>query len=651
MIGGDPQPVFDERLLNAPTSPCRFDHGAKERRDPTVSCRQGRVVVIGAGLEGGAADELPGRRRLYCDAAGVTNDPQAEFDLFVAHLSGGGEVAGRDLRPPATGGFVGWIDDRELDARGRGRRAIRGTSLEIADEEVEESPWHESSPRKGRQQRRSNLRGQFDAGFDAARSVELDQPVDRRGIVAVRVGGRVEPAADRGVDPGARRAAGEDSSEPRLGDLGDLADRAAQPVLLEANDGVERRRSPARVRVGIVFCSRGFRHRRIVRGARVGYVSRMPATTEIPRTDVSPSKPVVDARPAFREVEAIATNFKRRLSGVTSTLERVVPVQARDVRIAALGPGLSAALPKVRFRDLLGGWRRPATRPFRIWHARRNVEMLPAWLLRDLLRMRLKVVFTSASQRHHTAWSRFLISRMDAVIATSAKTAAYLRRESTVVRHGIDVEVFHPAQDKARAKRELGLPAALLDRRLVGCFGRVRRQKGTDVFVDAMLELLPSRPEVAAIVLGRATEAHRGFQQDLKRRVAAAGLADRIFFAGEVAPKETPAWYRVLDLFIAPQRWEGFGVTPLEAMASAVPVVATTVGAFEELVVDGETGSLVPPGEVTPMAEAAARWLDDPEALAKASLAARAHVAEAFSLESEAAGINAVYERLWREAR
>lgn len=375
----------------------------------------------------------------------------------------------------------------------------------------------------------------------------------------------------------------------------------------------------------------------------------MPVSIERSRAEASSPERAIATRPAFRDVEAIATNFKRRLSGVTSTLERVVPVQARNVRIAALGPGLTDALPKIGFLDLLGGWRRPATKPFRIWHARRNIEMLPAWLLRDLFRMRFKVVFTSASQRHHTAWSRFLIARMDAVIATSSKTAAYLRRESTVVRHGIDVEVFQPAEEKARAKRELGLPAPLLDRRLMGCFGRVRRQKGTDVFVDAMLALLPTRPDVAAVVLGRATEAHRGFQQDLKRRVAAAGLSDRVFFAGEVAPKETPAWYRVLDLFIAPQRWEGFGVTPLEAMASGVPVVATTVGAFEELVIDGETGSLIPPGEVAPMVEATARWIDDPAALAAASVAAREHVAKAFSLEAEAAGINAVYERVWRE--
>jgi mannosyltransferase len=353
--------------------------------------------------------------------------------------------------------------------------------------------------------------------------------------------------------------------------------------------------------------------------------------------------------PRMPDVEVIATNFKRRLSGVTSTLERVVPAQSAGVRIAALGPGLGPDVDKIRFRDLLDAWRPPPTRPFRIWHARRNIEMLPGWLLRDVLRMPLRVVFTSAAQRRHTAWTRFLISRMDAVIATSAKSAAYVRRESTVVRHGIDVATYRPASDKALAKRELGLPPAFRGRRLVGCFGRVRHQKGTDVFIDAMLEALPSRPDVAALVLGRTTEQHVGFERDLKRRIAQAKLEDRVLFAGEVPPPMN-AWYQVLDLFVAPSRWEGFGVTPLEAMACEVPVVATRAGAFEELLDDGVTGTLVPPGEVAPMREAIVRWLDDPTGAARAGAAGRTRVAEQFSLEREAAGINAVYEALWAAA-
>lgn len=340
--------------------------------------------------------------------------------------------------------------------------------------------------------------------------------------------------------------------------------------------------------------------------------------------------------------EVIAPNFKRRLSGVTTTLLRVVPVQAKYLRIAALGPVLPEETPQIRFGDLTRLGKAPEGRPFRIWHARRNVEMLGGLILRDWLRYRMKLVFTSASQRKHTSWSRFLIKRMDTVIATSPATASYLKRSSTVVMHGIDIDDFRPAQPGEA--RPSPLPAG---QRLVGCFGRVRAQKGTDVFVDAMIKVLPTRPDVIAVVLGRATTEHQGFLDELKARVASAGLADRILFPGEVGPQETAPWYRALDLFIAPQRWEGFGVTPLEAMASGVAVVATTVGAFPHLVAEGETGSLIPPGDIDAMAAAAARWLDDPKALEAAGQAGREKVTREFSLEAEARNINAVYERVW----
>src|SRR5690606_36056809 len=137
--------------------------------------------------------------------------------------------------------------------------------------------------------------------------------------------------------------------------------------------------------------------------------------------------------------------------------------------------------------------------PVRVWHARRNPEMLAGLILRDVLRAPLKLVFTSASQRDHTRWTRMLIRRMDEVIATSRKTAAYLEVPATVVMHGIDLDRFHPAPDRAQAARALGLDPARL---YAGCFGRVRRQKGTDLFVDAMIALLPRHPNWSAIVAG-----------------------------------------------------------------------------------------------------------------------------------------------------
>ncbi|CAN7403283.1 glycosyltransferase family 4 protein [Neorhizobium tomejilense] len=343
----------------------------------------------------------------------------------------------------------------------------------------------------------------------------------------------------------------------------------------------------------------------------------------------------------IRDVEVIAPNFKRRLSGVTSTIIQLVPVQrSLGQKVAALGPGLPADLPHIRYRDIFRLWSPPRGKRCRIWHARRNIEMLPAIFMRDVLRMPLKIVFTSASQRHHTGWTKWLVSKMDGVIATSGKTADYLAVKNTVVLHGIDTVRFSPPSDKGEAKRARGLDPA---QKIVGCFGRVRRQKGTDLFVDSMIRVLSERKDWSAIVAGRATGPHVDFEDGLKNKVAAAGLADRILFVGEHT--DINEWYRALDLFIAPQRWEGFGLTPLEAMATAVPVIATDVGAFPELLVTGdeETGVIIARDSVDAMAGAAEAFMDNEARRKAASARSRAHALENFSIEGEAKLLGNIY--------
>ena len=339
------------------------------------------------------------------------------------------------------------------------------------------------------------------------------------------------------------------------------------------------------------------------------------------------------------DIEVVAPNLKRRLSGVTATVVRLIPVQARMIGIVATGPGLPPALPHIPLA-------RAASLPrdrWRVWHARRNTEMALGLILRHLLRRRYRLLFTSAAQRRHTGFTRWLIRQQDALIATSPQAASYLERPATVILHGVDLSVFHPAPDRAALRATLGFAPEDI---VIGCFGRVRAQKGVDLLVEAALRLFPDRPRARLILSGRITSDNQAFADDLKARIAQAGLSDRIRFLGELPWEDVVRNYQALDLFAAPARWEGFGLTPLEAAACGVPTVAARVGAYETLIRDGETGSLVPRDDADALTAALARWLDDDAGRAAAGAAARAHVAQNHAIEGEARAIVAVYRKL-----
>lgn len=335
----------------------------------------------------------------------------------------------------------------------------------------------------------------------------------------------------------------------------------------------------------------------------------------------------------------IAPNLKRRLSGVTATVVRLIPVQARLIAIRATGPGLPPELPHIPL------WR-TATLPrdrWRVWHARRNTEMALGLILRRVLRRKYRLMFTSAAQRRHTGFTRWLIRQQDALVATTPQAAGYLERPAQVIMHGVDTDVFHPTDDRAKLRRQLGLDP---DAVLIGCFGRVREQKGVDLLVQAGLHLLPDRPRAQIVFTGRITPEHRGFADALQARIDAAGLHDRIRFLGELPWDRLVQHYQALDLFAAPARWEGFGLTPLEAMACGVPAIGSRVGAYEALIRDGRTGSIVETGDAASLTAALAHWLDDDAARAAAGQAARAHVEQDHSIQTEARALVQIYSDL-----
>ncbi|EJF86624.1 glycosyltransferase family 4 protein [Bartonella rattimassiliensis] len=348
-------------------------------------------------------------------------------------------------------------------------------------------------------------------------------------------------------------------------------------------------------------------------------------------------------RVSLEETEIIAPHFKRRLSGVTSTIIQLIPLQhEQGVLISTLGFGLPQSLPALAFRDLFRLWKGPKGKPFRIWHARRNIEMLCGIFLRDILKMKLKLIFTSASQRHHKPFTKWLIRRMDRVIASSTHTGAYLEVPHKVIMHGVDVRRFSPRQTLDDYFSSSGFPGKYA----VGCFGRVRYSKGTDLFVDAMIALLPHYPEWTALIAGRTTGQHYHFEKELRQKIAKAGLNDRIIFLGEIL--DTPLWYRRLSLYVAPSRTEGFGLTPLEAMASQIAVVTSDAGAYKELVVE-KTGTVVKAGDGSALTAAIEPYFADIEKTLAAGKKALTHVRTHFPLEKEAAEIENVYKELFAE--
>lgn len=342
--------------------------------------------------------------------------------------------------------------------------------------------------------------------------------------------------------------------------------------------------------------------------------------------------------------ELFVTNFNRNFTGVSATAANVVRVQrARyDLRLVGVElPDCPAPLPLRMARAL--AVRPPPGKPFAIWHVRRNTEMRAALWTRDVLRLPVRIVFTSAAIRRHSALPRWLISKMDAVVATSEEAAGFVPHVRAVVPHGVDIDRFHPAEDRAAAwaAQEAG------GSRAIATIGRIRPEKGTDLFVEAMLRLLPGHPGLIALVIGRAGGKHEAFQRGLEAKVAAAGLAERIRFTGEAPAARLPEVLRSLSLVCQMPRYEGYGMVPLEAMASGVPFVAAQAGHYRAFSAEGRCGLVVPQEDVAGAAQAMDALLREPARLAAMSVAAREVAAAQFSAAREADGIGAVYEALW----
>jgi mannosyltransferase len=349
----------------------------------------------------------------------------------------------------------------------------------------------------------------------------------------------------------------------------------------------------------------------------------------------------------MNEIEVIITNIKKRYTGVSGTVNALLPIQSKVRKLALVGNALPNGIPAIGFWHAVAICKQPVPQKkrFRIWHVRRDPEMIRAIFARDVLRLPIKLVFTSAAKHQHGKFASWLISKMDAVISTTDEAASFVPNTTKVIAHGVDIRRFVPPVNKMTAWQTAGLPG----KHGIGVFGRVRDDKGSDIFVHALMKLLPHHPDFTAVILGLCQPQHRTFKEKLQREIEAAGLSKRLLFLGEIPADQIGIWYQRTLITVACPRYEPFGLTVLEGMACECAVVASRTGAFESIIIEGQTGKLVPTSDVQSLVNALEPLMLNPELALAMGKAGRQRVIDSYSVEREAAAIDAVYESLWAQ--
>lgn len=213
-----------------------------------------------------------------------------------------------------------------------------------------------------------------------------------------------------------------------------------------------------------------------------------------------------------------------------------------------------------------------------------------------------------------------------------------------VVHNGLDLEQFQPRPFQGRLHRELNLPDSAT---LIATIGQIGLRKGQDILAAAAVEIVRAVPDVHFLLIGErsSTKAESiQFEQDIATRFADQGLESHLHCLGY--RDDVPQILNELDLIVHPANQEPFGRVLLEAAASGVPVVATDVGGTAEIVVDGLTGRLVPPGDPASLANAVVNLLTDSTLLLEMSTAARQRAAREFNVSEAANQLLAHWQRV-----
>jgi glycosyltransferase involved in cell wall biosynthesis len=272
--------------------------------------------------------------------------------------------------------------------------------------------------------------------------------------------------------------------------------------------------------------------------------------------------------------------------------------------------------------------------------AGRRTGLPVVWHLRDLLG---PPHFSSLNTRGAVLLANACASR---VIANSQATAAAFVRSGgraplvRVVHNGLDAAPFDTVTDAAAqgARAQLAPGAGWV----MAMFGRLHAWKGQQVAIDALAQL-PA--DCALWIVGAPLFGELAFEAELRAQAARLGVASRVRFLG--FREDVPTLMRAADVIVHASTWpEPFGRVIVEGMLARRPVVAAAAGGVGEIIADGRTGVLVPPGDATALAHAVAGLRDHPARAAMIAQAGAAHAREFFDVAAMVRGVRAVLDEV-----
>ena len=246
---------------------------------------------------------------------------------------------------------------------------------------------------------------------------------------------------------------------------------------------------------------------------------------------------------------------------------------------------------------------------------------------------------------HHALAERLLMSRTNRVVASAESVRDFYVKQVgadaekvDVIYNAVDWSQLTPSITRDEMRASMGIPG---DAMVVGIIARLTEQKAHRVLFDA----LASNQGLAGVHLVVAGDGE--LREDLKMQVEAAGLSTRVHFLG--ARRDLGNIMAAIDVFAMPSLWEGLPLSMVLAMGAGLPVVATRIAGIPEVVRDGVSGLLVPPGDAIALGAALARLVNDPELRHSLGATAREFVLPRFGVDEYVRSVTALYDRLLAE--